>query len=139
MMSRISWCPTTRGKPHLVDEENFEYRLNKRNKGRIFYLCRKYDELRCKAMVSIQICIKIGILGRIKIKNNNCVFECLRRNSDYYFLYKTYHSRIQTPEEQTEQSQSKNISNLPLNLMSKMETSTDWWWQSCTRSNTNAI
>ena len=54
MSAAISWGSTNCGKKLLIDDENHEYRLNKKNKGKIFYLCRKYDlQLKCKAMVSI--------------------------------------------------------------------------------------
>ena len=54
MATRIAWSTTNRGKPLLIDENNHAYRFNKRNKGKVFYLCRKYDELKCRAMVSIE-------------------------------------------------------------------------------------
>ena len=53
MLAAINWGFTNRGIKLLIDDENYEYRLNKKNKGKIFYLCRKYDQLKCKAMFSI--------------------------------------------------------------------------------------
>ena len=40
----IRWGKTNRGKPLVINKENHEYR---------FYLCRKYDSLKCRAIMAI--------------------------------------------------------------------------------------
>ena len=43
MDTRIRWSTTNRGKPMIIDEENYELRYNKAKNGKLYYLYRQYD------------------------------------------------------------------------------------------------
>ena len=54
MKTAKTWSTTQRGKPLLIDEENYEYRFNKARNGKLYYLCRQYDALKCNGMVFVK-------------------------------------------------------------------------------------